>query len=156
MASEYGTTPALSAPRAPRTVEHRTGRRTTGLALASVALGCAALAVLRTRGGATAAGRAETLSAGSQSTSAPATKVIYGDMEADKVKALFEKFKSDESKAYETNDEESRRFTVFKENLVFIDKVGRRARRRRRRRARCRAAIVPMPEAGCRARARLS
>jgi len=39
------------------------------------------------------------------------------------VKALFEKFKSDESKAYETNDEESRRFTVFKENLVFIDKL---------------------------------
>ena len=156
MASEYGTTPALSAPRAPRTVEHRTGRRTTGLALASVALGCAALAVLRTRGGATAAGRAETLSAGSQSTSAPATKVIYGDMEADKVKALFEKFKSDESKAYETNDEESRRFTVFKENLVFIDKVGRRARAAAA--ARARAAIVSMPEAGrgCRARARLS
>ena len=153
MASEYGTAP-LSDERAPRTIERRTGRR-TGLALASVALSCAAIAVFQTRGGATAAGRAPALTAGSESTSAPATKVVYGDMEADKVKALFEKFKSDESKAYETDDEESRRFTVFKENLVFIDKVGVEARASTRR-ARARAACVSMALSGAGTRAPLS
>ena len=57
--------------------------------------------------------------------------------------------------AYETDDEESRRFTVFKENLVFIDKVGVEARASTRR-ARARAAFAAMALSGAGTRAPLS
>ena len=128
-AAEVGAPAEASAP----PCERRTARR-RGLAIASVVLGVVAVAAFRrTRGGAAPSVQ---LHAVADTTTAPAIKVVYGNMSQDKVKALFEKFKSDEKKSYESDDEESRRFKVFKENLVFIDKV-------RVHRSPCRA--IPLP-----------
>ena len=59
--------------------------------------------------------------AGRSSTSIAARKVVYGDMDPDDVQALFNKFADDNARSYESDEERTKRFVVFKKNLQFID-----------------------------------
>ena len=53
-------------------------------------------------------------------TSAAAQKVVFGDMSADKILSLYERFKVEQQRNY-TAAEDTMRFAVFKKNLIFID-----------------------------------
>ena len=50
-------------------------------------------------------------------------KIVYGSLSADEIRELFETYKSEQSRVYSTDDEETYRFGIFKKNLVFIDKL---------------------------------
>ena len=57
------------------------------------------------------------------SSTGSAHKVVYGDMSADAVRSLFEKYVTEQSRTYSTDTEETYRFGIFKKNLIFIDKL---------------------------------
>ena len=58
---------------------------------------------------------------------APGKKVIYGDLSADEIRALFEQFKQQyRGGNYSTAAEEAERFGVFKTNLKHIDALNKR------------------------------
>merc|ERR1719408_1069737 len=51
-------------------------------------------------------------------------KVVYGDLQQDEVRALYEKFLKDFNRNYDASETESR-FDIFKKNLKFIDSLNR-------------------------------
>lgn len=48
---------------------------------------------------------------------------MYGELDSDSVRGLFTKYKSDFGRSYESEEEEVKRFDVFKLNLKHIDSL---------------------------------